>query len=399
MESRRWQAILILLVLALTYGLIFMERTAPGLVTPELMRQFHLTPGILSLMTIGQYLVYAVLQIPVALGARRFRAEHLLVVGTVFDGMGTVMFGLSHSFSMVVVSRVLVGLGDALIWLNIVAVLARWFSFGIFGRVLGITGMSGNVGALVATIPLAVWVEASGWRAPFAVMGWTLIALAAASFVIFWRLRPMHPEVRVPQERAPWDQVFRQRRELWAVALGHFGLMGPFLGFVSLYAVPYLRTNYGLNEVAASTFLAFGLAGALLGGPPAGMLADKWGVRRPYAAVTVLNALVWVVLAVFRLPLSLMAVLFILLGAANGAAVLTFATVRERFPNPAQGLASGIANTAGFLGAVLVPAGMGLALSLHASPRVELMVAVPFALSASLVGVLLKTKPQKSATF
>ncbi len=393
MQRRRWYPWIILTALALTYGLIFMERTAPGLVTPEIMHRFRVSPGLISLMTIGQYLVYAALQVPVALMAPKFRPERLLVVGTVLDGVGTLLFGMSHSFAMVVVSRVVVGFGDALIWLNIVAVLARWFSYGVFGRVLGITGMSGNIGALVATIPLALWIERSGWRAPFGVMGWALVGLAGVSLVIFWRLRPLHPEVHAPNRPAPWSVVFGRRRPLIAVALGHMGLMGPFLGFVSLFAVPYLRTNYGMSEVAASAFLAFGLAGALVGGPLAGELSDKMGVARPYSAIALANAAVWVVLTIWPTHLSLivLALLFVVVGAANGASVLTFAAVRECFPVSGQGLASGMANTSGFVGAVLVPLGMGLALSLHAGPRIEMLMSLPFSLAAVIATRLLSS--------
>ena len=224
MEQRRWHAAIILAVLALTYALIFMERTAPGLVTPELLKLFHVSPSVLSLMTLGQYLVYAMLQIPVAASARRFRPEHMLVLGTVADGLGTIMFAMSHSFFVVVLSRVVVGFGDAFIWLNIVAVLARWFSYGVFGRVLGITGMSGNIGALIATLPLALWLERSGWRPPFLVMGSALIALSLGSLVVFTRLKPVHPEVHAPRAPLPWRSVLQNRRALLAVSLTHFGL-------------------------------------------------------------------------------------------------------------------------------------------------------------------------------
>lgn len=381
MERSRTHALVILSTVAAIYGLIFMERTAPGLVTPELLVLFHISPAVLSLMTMGQYMVYAALQIPVAVGGARFRPERLLVIGAVADGLGTVMFAESHSFAMIIASRVVVGVGDALIWLNIVSVLARWFSYGVFGRVLGITAMAGNIGAIIATVPLALWIDASGWRLPFGVMGGALIVLAVAAALIFGRLTPAHPDLGVKRPDVPWARVFLSGRQIISVCLAHFGLMGPFLGFVSLLAVPYLRQNYHFSEVSAGTFLAFGLLGSLVGGPMGGFLADRFGVARPYRAISMLNLAAWTTIVIWPMDLSpiLLALVFAVLGMANGASVLTFAAVRERYAVPSVGLASGVANTAGFLSAVLVPFLMGLALSLHQSSRVELAVVIPFA--------------------
>ena len=399
MERSKSHALIILSTVAAIYGLIFMERTAPGLVTPELLALFHISPAVLSLMTMGQYLVYAVLQIPVAIGGTHFRTERLLVIGTVADGVGTLLFALSHSFAMVVASRVVVGLGDALIWLNIVSVLARWFSYGVFGRVLGITAMAGNVGALVATVPLALWIDSAGWRMPFVVMGSILVGLAGVSAVIFSRLAPAHPDWKAQRAIVPWRDVLGSGRRIAMVSLAHFGLMGPFLGFVSLLAVPYLRHAYHFSEVAAGTFLGFGLLGSLVGGPVAGLLADRLGVARPYRFVAAINLIGWMVIVVWptHLPLVVLGLIFWILGMANGASVLTFAAVRERFPSHAVGLASGVANTAGFLSAVFVPFFMGLALSWHPSSQIELAVVLPFA-ALGLIATLGLSHVQKKSS-
>jgi nitrate/nitrite transporter NarK len=308
------------------------------------------------------------------------------------------LFSWSPSFFWIVTSRVVVGFGDALIWLNIVTVLARWFSYGVFGRVLGITAMAGNVGALVATVPLAVWIDAVGWRIPFVVMGSILISLAGVSGVIFNRLTPAHPDWKAQSANVPWRDVLGSGRRIVMVSLAHFGLMGPFLGFVSLLAVPYLRQNYHFSEVAAGTFLGFGLLGSLVGGPVAGILADRFRVARPYQVIAAVNLTGWATIVVWpsHLPLVVLGLVFSVLGMANGASVLTFAAVRERYPSHAVGLASGVANTAGFLSAVLVPVLMGLALSSHHASQIELAVVLPFALIGLMATLAMSYRHKKS---
>ena len=394
MESKtKRHALAILLTVATIYGLIFMERTAPGLVTPVLLHRFQLSPETLTLMTVGQYLVYALMQVPVAVGGTRYRPELLLLVGSFADGAGTLLFSVSPSFWWIVTARIIVGFGDALIWLNIVSVLGRWFSHRVFGRVLGVTSMSGSLGALAATVPLAVWIQASGWRLPFGILGFALIALSGVSGLVFFFWTPINPDWRVKDSTAiPWRPVVASGSKIFGPVLSHFGFLGPFLGFISIFAIPYLRAAYHFSEVGASTFIAFGLVGSLVGGPVAGALADRFGVALPYRGVAAINLAAWGVLALVprHLPAPVLAVLFAAMGFCNGASVLTFAAVRNLF-SPDQGaLAAGLANTAGFLGAVFVSLAMGLALR-HGTlaNRGEFFVLLPFVIVGGLGPFLL----------
>ena len=388
-NSERLKPALVLVTVATIYALIFMERTAPGLITTQLLRTFQIRVSTLSWMTMGQYLIYALLQIPVAIGGRRFRPERLLVMGTLADGLGTLLFGASHSFGLIIMSRIVVGFGDALIWLNIVSVLGSWFSYGVFGRVLGLTAMSGNLGALIATVPLAVWIDGAGWRMPFVVLGAILVTLAGASLVIFTKVSAVQ-ELVVSRRPIPWRDVFGQTRHVVSVSLTHFGVMGPCLGFISIFAVPYLRHSYHFSEVSAGAYLALGLLGSLVGGPIAGWLSDRYGVKDPYRAIAMANLLAWGALVVWPEGLApwLLGIVFVTLGFATGSSVLTFAAARLLFSSESAGLASGAANTAGFLSAVLVPGVIGLVLARHLGARVEMLSVLPFALSG-LVGTII----------
>jgi predicted MFS family arabinose efflux permease len=307
--------------------------------------------------------------------------ERLLIVGAVADGSGTVIFAFSHSFTCIVLARAIVGLGDALIWLNIVLVLVRRFAPAVFGRVLGAVAMAGNIGALMATTPLAWWIGRAGWRLPFMALGGVLILLAGLSGWVFFRTAPAATGAVAARRAVPWARVLGAGRRLWAPVLAHFGLMGPFLGFVSLFAVSYLRQTYHFSEVTASSFLAAGLMGSLVGGPVAGALADRYGVSWPYRAIALANGLGWGIWATFSpaLPVAAVGLLFFVAGFANGASVLTFAATRQLFSPEDSGLASGLANTAGFLAAVLVPGMMGWVLAHAGAWSLALAVVVPFA--------------------
>src|SRR5699024_7347246 len=58
-------------------------------------------------------------------------------------------------------------------------------------------------------------------------------------------------------------------------------------------------------------------------------------------------------------PLSLLIILFFIIGLSYGANTLTFAIVRHTFPMKEVGIVTGYANTGGFLSAILLPSIFG----------------------------------------
>jgi predicted MFS family arabinose efflux permease len=385
---------LLVLLLAVIFGLIFMQRTGPGLVGPTLIRTFHVTPVALSTMTVVQYLAYAVLQIPVGYWGQRYGPERFIVWGTVLDGVGTLVFGGAPSFAWIVVARFLVGIGDGFIWLNLVMVLARRVPPATYGRALGFVQMGGTTGALMASIPLAGWIAAAGWRLPFVVMGVVLVAFGLVSRR--WLGEPSAgwtpASAGLHIGRHVRTVLGYGLRTLAPMATG-FGFMGGFMGFSSLMLVPYLEGAYGLSRVGASTLEAVALVGMFFGAPLAGAISDRVGRKGPLVALGALNVLVWLLLAARPTELAgpVLAVAFVAMGvSAGGILVLLFASLREVQAPEDIGVASGLANAANFIAAGLVPLAMGAAwtrwAALPADPRFGLMLAAP--LLASVMGLL-----------
>ena len=81
--------------------------------------------------------------------------------------MGTLVYSLGSNEVVFLFARLLVGIGDAAIWVNLVLILSQWFKVREFIGLLGIAGMAGSLGFLLATVPFSAWITVSGWRAPF----------------------------------------------------------------------------------------------------------------------------------------------------------------------------------------------------------------------------------------
>jgi len=68
------------------YLLIASLRTAPGLITVQLMQEFSVTASTIGLLTSIQFLAYAGLQIPVGSLTDRFGPNRFLIFGTLLTG-------------------------------------------------------------------------------------------------------------------------------------------------------------------------------------------------------------------------------------------------------------------------------------------------------------------------
>jgi sugar phosphate permease len=68
------------------YFVILCQRTAPGLITDQLMKDFHVSASTIGLLSSVQFLAYSVLQIPAGLLSDRYGPNRFLIIGTLILG-------------------------------------------------------------------------------------------------------------------------------------------------------------------------------------------------------------------------------------------------------------------------------------------------------------------------
>lgn len=77
-----------------TYLLMASQRTAPGLITDQVMRDFNVTASTIGLLTSIQFFVYTCLQVPMGILADRFGPNFFLIIGAILTGLGTIIYSL-----------------------------------------------------------------------------------------------------------------------------------------------------------------------------------------------------------------------------------------------------------------------------------------------------------------
>lgn len=353
-----------------TYLLMASQRTAPGLITDQLMSDFTVTASTIGLLTSIQFLVYTSLQIPMGILADRYGPNFFLIIGAVVTGIGTMIYSLGTHEYILFFARILTGIGDATIWVNMVLILSQWFRAKEFVRFIGIAGMTGSLGFLLASYPFSLFIQLTGWRSAFFLLGFFLCLCGTLLYFVLLKCpkrlfgdEPVTGRSHIKREKVV---VLLRRmfatRQAWALFFCHFGLVGGYLGFISSWAVPYGMNVYELSRTGASQLVMIGLIGALIGAPLTSWISSRLEtIKRPYVVVHMLIFLSWCLFLLFNgsPPFSLLILLFFVIGYGFGASALTFAVVRQSFPTNEAGIVSGIANTGGFLSAVLLPSIFG----------------------------------------
>ncbi|MEK4427111.1 MFS transporter [Solibacillus sp. FSL K6-1523] len=349
-----------------TYLLMASQRTAPGLITDQLMRDFHVTASTIGLLTSIQFFVYTSLQIPMGILADRYGPNFFLIVGATLTGLGTIIYSVGTHEVVLFFARILTGVGDATIWVNMVLILAGWFHTKEFVRLIGLAGMTGSLGFLLATVPFSAWIHLLGWRTAFFSAG---ILLCLCGILLYFVLVKKAKKIFVEEPVIIIEEVQREKtsvillrifssRQAWALFFCHFGVVGGYVGFISSWAVPYGMNMYDMTRSEASQLIMVGLIGALIGAPLASWISSRIGmIKRPYIVIqlTVLSGWFTFLICKGYPSLYLLILLFFIIGIGYGASALTFAAVRQSFPLKESGIVSGFANTGGFLSAVLLP--------------------------------------------
>jgi sugar phosphate permease len=351
-----------------TYVLMSSQRTAPGLITDEIMLDFNVTATTIGLLTSIQFFVYTSLQIPMGMMADRFGPNFFLIIGAFLTGLGTIIYSQGTHEFVLFFARILTGTGDATIWVNMVLILGQWFNAKEFTKLIGVTAMTGSVGFLVATVPFSLFIDLLGWRSAFFSIGLLLCICAVMLYIVLLKKPKQTLFIKREKVREKTGALIRRiftSRQAWALFLCHFGIVGTYVGFISSWGVPYGMNVYGMTRSDASQLMMIGLIGALIGAPLAGWISSRLNeIKRPYIVVHLILLVTWSVFLFFKgnPPYFLLVSLFFIIGLAYGANALTFAAVRQTFPIKEAGIVSGFANTGGFLSAVLLPSIFGYVL-------------------------------------
>jgi sugar phosphate permease len=250
---------------------------------------------------------------------------------------------------------------------SVLKLIASWYSEREFGTWVGVLMLLGNLGAVLAAYPLAWVTQYVSWRMVFAVAGG--LSLVTALGIWLW-VRDDPREAGLPsastlegaeeteQAHAGWWSGFVRvaaNRDTWPGFFMHLGMIGSYLTFSGLWAVPYLTDGLGQTRTSATLHVTVMIFGFAFGALAVGAISDRLGRRLPLLrALSLLYLASWLPWVLgWQLPVAVSIAAFTLMGVGIAGATLAWALAKELNPPALSGTATSLVNTGGFLGTAL----------------------------------------------
>jgi sugar phosphate permease len=332
-----------------------------------------LNAGQLGLLAALGFLPYALMQIPGGYLTDRLGGRRVLTTALAATAIGTAIFALAPTFNIAVVGRIAIGVGSAAILLPTLAVLARWFRTREYATIQGGYLLVSALGALVATVPLALAAERWGWRSPMlavavvtmlgAGLSW-LVVRDAPSNLGLPPIAAIDPDANrteeVPQRLSLREgfHMWRTVPTLWISSLILFASWGALQAFQGLWAGPILRHVRGFTAAEVGQSLLMFTLGVGFGPLIFGWLSDRVvRARKPVVIAAVIGqTLLWflIVLTVDRIPTTLLNLVFLGIATLSGGVLVAQVMVKELCPPGTFGTIFGIVNGAPFYGTAAI---------------------------------------------
>ncbi len=355
------------------YVLAVFHRTSLGVAGLQAAERFHISSSQLSTFTILQVFVYAAMQLPVGALLDRFGSKKLLGVGLTLLTIAQFTFAFVDSFAAALACRVLLGIGDSMVFVAVLRLAALWFSPRRTPMVTQLTGLLGQIGALAAAGPLALALERFGWTASYAVSA-SVGVLTGILLVLVVKDSPAADQHR---DELKLRAMARTLKQAWLVPGTRLGLWVHFTSqfasnmFTMLWGFPFLVSGEGLSPGVASVLLMIMIGTSMVMGPVVGALT----MRYPFSRSTLVLGIVAVAVVAWTVvlawpgpaPLWLLVLLVVAIAVGGPGSMIGFDMARTFNPPTRLGSASGIVNTGGFVATLTAVALVGVVLD-HVAP-------------------------------
>ena len=359
-DPHRW---MVFSVICLVYFFVYFHRVSTSVIVSDLLEAFHTNATALGFMSSMYFYLYAFEQPLVGYLSDRIGPRRVIGYWSIAASAGCFLFGMAPNIGWASVGRGLIGLGVGGVYVPAVKAISLWFRKKEFATMIGLLMAMGNLGAVIATTPLAWTADFWGWRPTFFLIGGITLGLAFVTLLLTRdypgpsepvQVNPATVPGNKPDLRAKAVQVLASW-QFWIISTVFFGIYGTLVTFQGLWATPFLMTVLGIERIFASKLNMLIPVGVIIGAPFFGWLTDWFSLNKKNTLISIITVylMTWVGIIFFFSPLGTvgLSLALLVMGIVTGGFIsVLWGIIRETTPPETLGLTSGMLNPAPFLG-------------------------------------------------
>ena len=326
------QAITVFFVFAFGYFISCLLRAITATLSPVLTLEFELMAADLGLLAGGYFLGFASMQIPLGYLLDKFGPKKIVSSFLLIAFIGTISFALANSFSGLLISRILIGVGVSACLMAPLTGYRIWFAENQQQRANSWMLMIASLGFLSSTLPVQLLLPTFGWRGLF--VGIAILILISIVLMLAFIPKWDHQKkesLESPIQTGSLADVWKNKFFISVIPMGLFNY-GGLMAIQTLWAGPWMIRVAGYTPLESATGL-FWINITML------VSFFLWGYFLPritnlgFSALKILK---------FGLPVSFLVMLtIIILGSKAGAFYITLFILSSIFlsvTQPAVGL-------------------------------------------------------------
>ncbi|WP_225207433.1 MFS transporter [Novosphingobium huizhouense] len=260
----------LVVLLALAVLLNFVDRGAMGIAAPKMKADLGLSATTFGLAASAFFWTYGAMQPLVGWISDRVSVYRALAFALALWSASTLLTGLVRGLALLVVLRLLLGLGESFVFPCVSKIIARHVPAGRRGTANAVVAVGLALGPAVGTLAGGALLAQAGWQAVFVAFGAvTLLWLLPWALVV----RALPAEDRAAPASAFSYAALLRQKALWITGACHVTANYGFF-FVSIWLPLYLTGTRGLPIATMAWFAAATFGAQALSSLATGHLSD-----------------------------------------------------------------------------------------------------------------------------
>ena len=249
------QAITVFFVFAFGYFLSCLLRAITATLSPVLTLEFELMAADLGLLAGGYFLGFASMQIPLGYLLDKFGPKKIVSSFLLIAFIGTLSFALAQSFSGLLISRILIGVGVSACLMAPLTGYRIWFAENQQQRANSWMLMIASLGFLSSTLPVQLLLPSLGWRWLFGgIAGLILISIfLMLAFIPKWD-HQKDGSLENSVRQGSLSDVWKNKFFISVIPMGLFNY-GGLMAIQTLWAGPWMIRVAGYTPLESATGL------------------------------------------------------------------------------------------------------------------------------------------------